>query len=66
MAKMMRKHGETTSIHYDEFLLQENPSAYEILEVQPEAELVAPKPVKKAKPVIAEDDLNTAFNLDVL
>lgn len=46
MAKLMRKHGEDTPIHFDELLLNENPSLYEIFEDEPAK---AEKPAKKAK-----------------
>lgn len=62
MAKMMRKHGEDTPIHFDELLLNENPSLYEIFEADP-APVVEPAPspkTKKAKSVFVEDDLNIA------
>ena len=45
MAKLMKKHGEDTPVHYDEFLFNLDPSAYEIIEDAPKAE----KPAKKAK-----------------
>lgn len=67
MAKLMKKHGDDTPIHFDEFLFNLDPSAYEIFE---EAEVAvepapAPKP-KKAKAASVEDDLNTAFDIDVI
>lgn len=66
MAKLMRKHGEDTPIHYDELLLNENPSLYEILDADPAPAVVPSPKAKKAKPVTTEDELNTAFDLDVL
>lgn len=66
MAKLMRKHGEETPIHFDELLLAENPSAYEIFDADPAPEPAPSPKAKKAKAVTTEDDLNTAFDIDVL
>lgn len=65
MPKMMIKNGDTTPIYYDELLFNENPSLYQILEIEPAPELVIAKP-KKAKPVTTDDELNTSFDIDVL
>lgn len=65
MPKMMIKSGDTTPIYYDELLFNENPSLYQILEIEPATELGTPKP-KKAKPVSTDDELNTTFDIDVL
>ena len=67
MAKMMKKHGDTTPIYFDQELFDENSSDYEILDVEPVASVADPAPkAKKAKPVTTEDELNTAFSLDDL
>lgn len=68
MAKLMKKHGEDTPIHFDELLLSENSSIYEVYEVEP-VSAVEPAPsarAKKAKAATVEDDLNTAFDIDVV
>jgi hypothetical protein len=55
MAKLMKKHGDDTPIHFDEFLFNLDPSAYEIIDDSPA------KPAKKAKADAPSGD----FDFDV-
>lgn len=55
MAKLMKKRGDDTPIHYDEFLFNLDPSAYEIIEDEPAK---AEKPAKKAKAEAPSGDLD--------
>ena len=71
--KMMRKKDEEVLFHFDESVYDAN--IFEILDLEPEpptpeeiaesAELPGQK-TKKAKPVSTDDELNTAFDIDVL
>lgn len=57
MAKLMKKHGDDTPIHYDEALFNANPSIYQIIEDEP----VKPAKAKAAKVDVASGD----FDLDI-
>jgi len=71
--KMMRKKGESVLFHFDSVVY--DASIFETLDLEPEAptpeeiteaaELPGQK-TKKAKPVTTDDELNTAFDIDVL
>ena len=53
MAKLMQKHGDTTPVYYDEYLFKQDPSAYEILDAEPEEPVVRRRRAKAEDP--AED-----------
>lgn len=53
MAKLMQKHGDTTPVYYDEYLFKQDPSAYEILDAEPEEPVVRRRRTKAEEP--AED-----------
>jgi len=71
--KMMKKKGESVLFHFDSVVY--DASIFEALDLEPEpptpeeiAESIEPlgQKAKRAKPVTTVDELNTAFNIDVL